>query len=639
MFYLFLFLLQFNWDKLRPENLFGQQILERTPAGLSLIYMAGVGVLLFFLLLSFLRNVRPKYSFQQNVPKEVWRKLSLTMTNRSLRIWQGVFVILALTVFGFHVYWTMFASDQNERFQVLSERDLRVRRSSASSLRGWMLDRSGKLGDSLAYYKKNANGNIVREYPLDREMSQLLGTELGSPGLERTLYPQKVDPMPSAWEVLTRIKKPEDEQKDVRITIDRDLQVFAAQQLKDKKGAIVVLNPQNGDVLAVYSNPTFSLAEIKSADDLNKLDRDEMNRPLVSRAMREYYAPGSTFKTFTMIGAFRAGKQNSIFESTASGYEPFRGSRTITDANRGCEPPFGCISLNIEQAFEASSNQYFSRMAVELGSDRMRETALALGITPVDDRADALNRPFQRDIWNASNERIKGALALRQSTIVTGKIGRNFTAYDLAIQGMGQGLAGQTTPFQMAMIASAAGNLQGNLMKPKIEFDLQPQVFSNVLTPQQAAEIRRIMLTVTRGAGGTAKNVAAIVGPDVMVGGKTGTAQKQVPKYKSDGTPETYMVKKKNKETGEIIETPRTVMIQRIDGWFISIAPLENPQVAIAVVIEDIGSRAGGSTAGPVAANMIKKARELGLLGEKYTPKIVQTQPKPQTTTKKRGGR
>ena len=305
------------------------------------------------------------------------------------------------------------------------------------------------------------------------------------------------------------------------------MQAFAAKQLEGKKGAIVVINPQTGDVLGIYSNPTFALSEVNTADDMHKLERDMMNKPLVSRAMREYYVPGSTFKTFTMIGAFRAGKQNSMFESTAGGYEPFRGSRTITDANRGCEPPYGCITLNIEQSFEASSNQYFSRMAVELGSTKMAETARLVGIDPVEDRADALNRPFQRDIWNASNAKIKGALALRQSTIVTGKIGANFSAYDLAIQGMGQGLAGQITPFQMAMIAAAAGNLQGNLMKPKIEFDLPPQVHANVLSPQHAAEVRQIMLTVTRGSGGTAKNVAAIVGSEIFVGGKTGTAQKR----------------------------------------------------------------------------------------------------------------
>jgi cell division protein FtsI/penicillin-binding protein 2 len=62
---------------------------------------------------------------------------------------------------------------------------------------------------------------------------------------------------------LTTIKRKEDEQRDVKITIDRDLQAFLAEQLKDKKGAIVVLNPQNGDVLAMYSNPSFNLREAK----------------------------------------------------------------------------------------------------------------------------------------------------------------------------------------------------------------------------------------------------------------------------------------------------------------------------------------------------------------------------------------
>jgi cell division protein FtsI/penicillin-binding protein 2 len=64
--------------------------------------------------------------------------------------------------------------------------------------------------------------------------------------------------MPEAWEILTKYKKPEPEKKDVRITIDRDLQAYVAKQLEGKKGGIVVLNPQTGDVLAMYSNPSYS---------------------------------------------------------------------------------------------------------------------------------------------------------------------------------------------------------------------------------------------------------------------------------------------------------------------------------------------------------------------------------------------
>ncbi|MGI8555037.1 MAG: hypothetical protein ACR2LT_01595, partial [Pyrinomonadaceae bacterium] len=213
--------------------------------------------MIVLLMLSFIRNLRPHFAFEENLPKEVKKRIGQTIANRSLRVWQIVFILLAFFVYGFHVYWTLFADENNEQFQALSYKDLRNRRTTAASLRGWMLDRTGKLTNALAYYKREPDGSIVRTYALEKEMAHLLGTERGTPGLERTLYKQQADPMPSAWEVLTRIKRPEEEQKDVRVTIDRDLQAFVAQQLDGKKGAIVVLNPQTGDVLAIYSNPSY----------------------------------------------------------------------------------------------------------------------------------------------------------------------------------------------------------------------------------------------------------------------------------------------------------------------------------------------------------------------------------------------
>ena len=613
MFYLFL-LLQFDWQKLRPENLFGQQILERTPAGLSLIYLIGIAFLVGLLLLSFIRNLRPQFAFERDLPKEVKRKLSSTLTNRSLRIWQAVFVLLAFSVFGFHAYWTLYAGKDNDRFQELTSRDLRSRRTSASQLRGWMLDRSGKLANALAYYKRDKDGDIARAYALEREMAHLLGTERSTPGLERTLYKQVADPMPEAWEVLTRIKKPEDEQRDVRVTIDRDLQAFLGKQLEGKKGAVVVLNPQTGELLAMYSNPSFSLAEVENIDSFYELESDKRNKPLLNRATREFYVPGSTFKTFTMISAFRANKQNSIFESSGAGFIAFRGSRSITDANGGCEPPYGCAPLNIGQAFEASSNQYFARMAVELGRERIRETAGLLGILAVDTPADAVRSGYFADIWNTSNPRIANSIASQQSTIVTGK---EISAYDIGLEGMGQGYAGQMTPFQMALVAAAAGNMEGKLMKPKIEFDQPPQVFAQVLSPPQAAEIRNIMALVTEGAGGTATRVFAPVrAAGIRTGGKTGTAEKQAPVY-DEKTGELKTVKRKRKDKdGKIIEYEAPVMYERTDSWYISIAPLEKPTLAIAVVVE--GGGFGSKTAAPIAANVIMKARELGLLGEEY---------------------
>lgn len=621
-----LFLIQIDWEKLRPENLFGRQILERTPAGLSIIYLIAIAAVVLILLATIFGRYRNKFLFEENLPKEVKKKLTTTIANRSLRIWRFVFVFLALFVFGFHAYWVYFADDSNEEFQAVSYKDLRNRRITAANLRGWMLDRSGKLGGALAYYKLGANGDINRAFALEREMAHLLGTERGTPGLERTIFKKRDNLTPEAWEVLTTVKKAEEEQRDVQITIDRDLQAFAAKQLEGKKGAIVVLNPQTGDVLAMYSNPSFNLSEAQSLDDWLKLEGNKRDNPLLNRATREYYVPGSTFKTFTMISAFRAGKQNTQFTSSAGGFIPFRGSREITDANGGCEPPYGCTTLNIAQAFEASSNQYFTQMAVALGRERIRETAGKFGMLAVESPEDALQHKLFPDIWNTSSDLIRNAIAPEQSTIVTGS---KISAYDLALEGMGQGYAGQMTPFQMALVVSAAANLQGNLMKPRIEFNQTPEIFSSVLTPQQAAQVRDIMALVTEGSGGTATRVFANVRQaGIRSGGKTGTAEKLARLYdEKTGLLKTTTKKRKN-ESGEFEEYKVPQMYERTDSWYISFAPLENPQLAIAVVVE--GGGYGATISAPIASRMILKARDLGLLGNKYTPKS-----KPVETTKR----
>lgn len=625
-----------DWDKWNPANLFGSQILERTPAALTIFYIIGVGVLIGFLVITFIDNFkRPKFVFEQELPTDVVRKLTQTVANRSLRIWHIFFVILALSIFGFQAYWTYFADDSNEQFQALSYKDLRNRRTSAASLRGWMLDRSGNLASALAYYKLDKDGNIDRGFALEKEMAHLLGTERGTPGLERSLYKKQADPMPESWEVLTRIKKPQDEQKDVRVTIDRDLQAYIATQLEGKKGAIVVLNPQTGDLLAMYSNPSFSLDDARSLENYLKLEGNKRDKPLLNRATREFYAPGSTFKTFTMISAFRAGKQNSVFASYPDGFKPVRGSRPIVDATQKLLPDGtvtgvcdgGCQEKGLEFAYKVSSNQYFAQLAIALGRERMRETAMLLGIAGADSPEDALLQRFFPNIWNTSVPNIANAIAPQQSSMVTGK---DISLYDLGLEGIGQGYAGQMTPFQMALIAAAAGNMEGKLMKPRIEIDQPPATFAQVLSPQQAAAVRAIMSTVTEEPGGTGTVISAkLAGTGIRTGGKTGTAEKLAPEYDAAGKLKTVTKRRRN-ANGEFEDYEVPVMYERTDSWFITIAPLERPQVAIAVVVE--GGGFGARTAAPIAANVILKARDLGLLGDQYRPKA----PAPKPAAKKK---
>ncbi len=611
-----------DWQKLRPEYLFGGQVLERTPAGLTIFYSIGMGILLVFLLLGFIENFRrSKFVFERDLPPEVNKKLAQTVANKSLRAWLGVFVILAFFVFGFQVYWTSFADDSNDQFQALSYKDLRIRRTTAAILRGWMLDRTGRLDQALAYYKLDTDGDISRNFPLEKEMAHLLGTERGTPGLERALYRRETDPMPEAWEILTKYKKPEPENKDVRITIDRNLQAYVAQQLEGKKGAIVVLNPQTGDVLAMYSNPSYKLSDAQTTEGYLNLEGDKANKPLLSRATREYYTPGSTFKTLTMMSAFRAGKQDFLGSDLPAPdcYTPFKGSKPICDAGGSCE--ICATGVPVREAFKVSSNQYFAQLANFLGREQMGETARLFGISAVDKRDEALTQGYFPDIWNASDKRISNAISPARSTMV---IGKDLTLFDFGLEGIGQGLASQMTPFQMALIASAAGNLQGRLMRPKIEYDLEPKMFSQILSQQQATAVREIMSTVTEEAGGTGGAVrSALAGTGIVAGGKTGTAEKDdAPKFDQKTGVRMFVLKKKKGPNGEMVDYKELLTFNRTDGWFISIAPLDNPQIAIAVVIEDIGNRFGGQTAAPVAANVILKARDLGLLGEKFKSKV-----------------
>ncbi|MBK9215901.1 MAG: hypothetical protein IPM59_09940 [Chloracidobacterium sp.] len=606
-------------SRFRPESIFGGQILERTPAGLSIIYLFAVAILLAFLILTFIENFRRrKFTFERDLPSKAARKLTQTIANRSLMVWQVVFVILALFVFGSQFYWAFYADEWDEKFSELSYKDLRNRRINAASLRGWMLDRSGTLQNALAYYKLDKDGNIDRTFSLDKEMAHLLGTERGSPGLERSLYKQEADPMPEAWEILTKYKKPQPENRDVKITIDKNLQAFVAKQLGDRNGAVVILNPQTGDLLAAYSNPSYKLSDAESLAGWLKLEADKKNKPTLNRTLHEFYMPGSTFKTFTMISAYRAGKQNADLPQGVPGepcYTPFRGSRPICDGHGGCHSCGGPI----RDAFRQSSNQFFSRMANALGRERMAETATVFGIAPVETSEDALKQGRFADIWNVSNRRLANALAPARSAITTGA---KLNLYESAIIGMGQGGAGTVTPLQLALIASAPANMEGRLMKPRIEMDQPPQAFSQVLSPQQAREIRDIMSTVTQEAGGTAtRALAKVMGAGISTGGKTGTADRDVPKYDDKGKVVKRPVRKKNQETGEYYEELQTVLWQRWDGLFLCIAPVENPLIAMMVAVENIGEgRYGGDTAAPIAANILLEARRLGLLGGPAAP-------------------
>ncbi|HEY0079106.1 MAG TPA: penicillin-binding transpeptidase domain-containing protein [Pyrinomonadaceae bacterium] len=603
---------------------------------MSLVYVGGFALVVLLLGISLVRRMRRRHSAlaavaSRDLPDEVRQRLGATSTNRGLKGLRVIFVLLALAVFGFHVYWARYAEEKNERFQELSYKDLRNRRLAESTLRGWITDRTGTLERALALYRRVPNGQIVRDYPLDEAFAQLFGTDRGDAGLERALFGIQSGAAPEAIDVVMErdIKQPAN--LDVRLTIDSELQKAVVEQLKGRHGAVVILNPQTGEVLAMYSNPSYSIKEAQDAETWMRLEANKRDNPLVNRALGAYYIPGSTFKTITMVAAFNAGLQNQELLCSGSGYVASPGSKPIFD-DQGPSEVHGRI--RVDKAYEVSCNQFFAQMAVKLGPERMAESARLLGIVPYERPAQAVVGRRQPDIWNASSPAIARALAPREATVV---LYPKMRAFDLGLIGYGQGYAGQMTPFEMALSASAVANLEGKLMKPKIEYNLPPVAFAQATSPQHAAEMRRIMGLVTGGESGTARGVFGPVhAAGILTGGKTGTAEKEVPEYDpKTGEPKT--VKKVERDRrGNVIREYQQLVISpehRIDSWFLCIAPLERPQLAMAVIVE--GGGYGSKVAAPIAAALVLKARELGLLGlppQPAPPAGQQQQPQQQST-------
>src|SRR5438034_2456197 len=190
--------------------------------------------------------------------------------------------------------------------------------------------------------------------------------------------------------------------------------------------------------------------------------------------------------------AFRNNMQNIRF-TTSCGFSPEGCGRTITDDNGSCE---ACGNIGIDVGYQKSSNIYFSYLGTQLGGEKIHDTAKLLGLGAYDSISGEGQGRREPEIWNASTGAVKNALAPAESWL---KAGPHSTRCELMYEGYGQGYASQMTPFQMAMLSSVAANLDGKLMKPKIEMDRPPEVFSQVLTRDQAQQIRQIMNMVTEG--------------------------------------------------------------------------------------------------------------------------------------------
>ena len=405
-------------------------------------------------------------------------------------------------------------------------------------------------GTALARTEPGPDGRNRRVYPVP-SLAHTIGyvsTRYGVSGLEETLNgylsgERGSNPAERVWADISREPL---EGNDVTLTIDPKIQAAAARALGDRPGAVVALNPRTGAVLAMVSQPGFDPNVIEEQGErlLNS-----PARALLNRATQGQYTPGSTFKTVTAAAVLDSGAREAGARFRCpSGY-------VVEGFVIACKniPP-GVRDYDFTHAYAWSVNANFAELAVSLGAPELVRYARSFGF----------------------EEAIPFDLPLSTSRIL--QPGQSFNDVLLANTGFGQGQL-SVTPMQMALVAAAVAN-DGVLMRPYLVQQVRtpsgetimqnsPRQIRRVLRPETAATLRGFMSTAVRDGFSGAAAV-----PGVEVGGKTGTA--------------------------EITEGQPT------HAWFTGIAPVNAPQIAVAVVLENAGQ--GATVAAPVAQAIFRTA-------------------------------
>lgn len=346
--------------------------------------------------------------------------------------------------------------------------------------------------------------------------------------------------------------------QNLLVTLDAELQQAAYAELGGQRGAVVAIEPSTGAVLAYVSSPSYDPNAFMGSDAVANRQAvlDDPAEPIRDRAGAELFPPGSTFKTLVAGAAIEegiAGPETEFVDPLA--YDVPESDTVISNAN-GSTCGDGTL-VSLQTAFVRSCNTVFAALAVQVGASAIADVAEPVGFN----RTIAFPWEIARSSFPEAELEVDPA-ALAQS-------------------GLGERDV-RATPFQMAMVAAMIAN-DGDVLRPYIVsrvFDADgeasditdPQSLGRALSPASAVVLRQMMeRVVTSGTG------AAAAIPGVRVAGKTGTA---VP---TPGEP---------------------------DVWFIGFAPVESPQIAIAVLIEDGGivgeSATGGSVAAPIGGRLMR---------------------------------
>jgi Cell division protein FtsI/penicillin-binding protein 2 len=458
-------------------------------------------------------------------------------------------------------YWGVIRSPELVR----SPDDAAVIAAARSVPRGRILDRTGT---ELARNKADANGELYRVYA-GPAISQVVGYAsrlYGEAGLERA-YDAELsglagDPLTDAF---AKFGADRYDPKDLTLSISYDLQKAAVSALGNHRGAVVMLDPRTGEVLALASTPTYdgsAIANPQTSQAAFAALQDDPAQPLLPRATLGRYVPGSVFKIVTAIAGLGSG---AITPATTYKEQPgAERNGLLVDGYRvrdGHHLQTGSKALDFVEATEVSCNIWYALTGLRTGGADLVGYAQRMGF------GSAL--PFDLPT------------AVSQLTNGKGKDPGGFLD-DVELANASYGQAETfVTPLQMALVAATVAN-DGELMRPRLVTSMEgqrsgvrtigPEAMGRVISVADARAINAAMVRAVEGPLGRQFTTGAKVS-GVTTAGKSGTAQ-----LGGSGEPH---------------------------SWFIGFAPAESPTIAIAVLVEQAGR--GGEVAAPIAGRLMTR--------------------------------
>ncbi len=423
---------------------------------------------------------------------------------------------------------------------------------------------SGGIAATLLGYVSEVN-----QAELEREDFQDFqpGESLGQAGVERRFdgfirgldggEQIEVDARGRALRLVNRIEPRSG--ANVYLTLDKRIQEAAEKAFAGKRGAVVAMNPTTGEILAMVSRPSYDpnlFAQRLTAEAWQQLATDPTH-PMQNRAFQAQYPPGSIFKLMVTIAGLESGALTP--ETKFNCPEHFYlGNAKFDDWKKG-----GFGTLDLKSAITHSANVYFYQAGLKVGIEPIVQTARAFGLG--EPPGLGLGDEVRGNLPNPQPRR-RGQPAWTPGNTVVSSIGQGpVVTSPMQLLGMVSAIANGGTiyrPYVVKKIVSLTGDVLD---------EYEPEAVRRVsVKPETLAFVRQAMLSVVESGTGAKAKV-----PGVLIAGKTGTAQ---------------VVKKGEEKRQADLKD---------HGWFVSFAPVDNPKIAVVVLVENGGF--GGQVAAPVA--------------------------------------